>query len=69
MQTECQRPGQPGQVMQSVTGTTTADGFEAEVSTSTYLSGSGDYQMTRTLTGRRVGECTAAAASGPEAAQ
>jgi hypothetical protein len=64
LQMECSRPGGSGQVMQSVNGTTTADGFEAEVSTSTYLAGPGDYAMTRTVTGRRVGECPPAGAAG-----
>lgn len=62
MQLECRREGVAGQVMQTVNGTSTADGFEAEVSTTTYLAGSGDYRMTRSVTARRAGECPAAGA-------
>ena len=61
IQMECRRAGEPGQVMQSVNATSTAETFEGEVSTSTYLSGFGDYSMTRTITGRRLGECPAEA--------
>ena len=59
MQTECKREGESGPVMQTITGTSTADGFEGEISSSTYLSGVGDYSMVRTVTGRRIGECPA----------
>ena len=61
IQMECRRADEPGQVMQSVNATSSAEAFEGEVSTSTYLSGFGDYSMTRTVTGRRVGECPAEA--------
>lgn len=57
MQLECRRDGANGQVMQSVNGTTTADGFEAEVSSTTYLAGAGDYEMIRNVSARRTGEC------------
>ena len=57
MQLECRRPGGSGQVMESVNGTTTAQGFQAEVSSTTYLAGAGDYEMIRTVTARRTGEC------------
>jgi hypothetical protein len=53
----CKREGDSGEVRQSVSGTYTAAGFEAEVSTTTYLSAPGDYAMTRPFTGKRVGEC------------
>lgn len=66
MQIECRRPGAAGQVMQSVNGTSTADTIEAQVSTTTYLAEAGDYQMTRTVTARRVGECPPAGAEGAE---
>lgn len=62
MQLECSRPGENGQVMQSVNGSGNAEGIEAEVSTTTYLAAVGDYQMTRTLTAKRVGECPPAGA-------
>ena len=55
----CQRPGNGG-VMQLANGTfKSADAFEAEVLTSTYFSGTGDYAMTRALTAKRVGDCPA----------
>ena len=62
MQLECSRAGESGQVMQSVNGSGNGDGIEAEVSTTTYLAAVGDYQMTRTLTAKRVGECPPAGA-------
>ena len=61
LQLTCSR-GEHGQVMQLVDGDFKADSFEAKVKTVTYFEGSGDYQMTRTMTGKRVGECPAAAA-------
>ena len=62
MDLTCTRKGQSGEVRQSVSGTFTADALDAEVSTTTYLSGTGDYAMTRTITAKRVGECPAAPA-------
>lgn len=59
VQLNCQRPGNGG-VMQLANGTITADSFEAEVLTSTYFSGTGDYSATRALSGKRVGDCPAA---------
>ena len=53
----CKREGAPGEIRQTVNGTYTADGFEAEASTSTYLTGPGDYSLVRTVTAKRVGEC------------
>ena len=61
MDLTCTRKGQEGQVRQSVSGTFTADTIDAEVSTTTYLSGYGDYAMTRTFTAKRLGECPPAA--------
>ena len=60
----CSRPSAPGTVAQSISGTFTADAFEATVQTATYLTGAGDYAMTRKMTGKRLGECTAAPADG-----
>lgn len=57
----CEREGASGPVRQSVSGTYTSEGLEAEVSTTTYLAGPGDYAMVRTFTARRVGECPPAA--------
>ena len=59
IQMQCKRPDEPGPVMQTVTGTSTAEGFQGEISTSTYLTGFGDYSMIRTVTGKRIGECPA----------
>lgn len=63
----CKREGDAGEVRQSVSGTYTADGFQAEVSTTTYLAGAGDYAMTRNFTGKRVGECPPATESAADA--
>ena len=59
IQMRCAREDEGGPVMQTMTGTSTADSFEGEISTSTYLAGFGDYSMIRTVTGRRVGNCPA----------
>jgi hypothetical protein len=53
----CKRKGTSGEVRQSVSGSFKADTLDAEVSTTTYLSGAGDYAMTRTISAKRVGEC------------
>ena len=58
----CRREGSTGEVRQSVNGTYTADGLEAEVTTTTYLSSTGDYAMTRAFTAKRIGECPPAVA-------
>jgi hypothetical protein len=56
VQYQCSRPGH-GSVYPNVDGNFTADGFEAVVNTGTAFSGDGDYQATRKLTAKRVGEC------------
>ena len=61
LQYKCDRAGNG--LNQLVDGSFTADSFTGKVLTATYFSGSGDYQMTRTMTGKRVGECPAAAAA------
>ena len=53
----CTRADSGGEIRQSVNGTFKADSLEAEVTTTTYLAGAGDYAMTRTFTAKRVGEC------------
>lgn len=53
----CQRKGTAGEVRQSVSGTFKKDTLDAEVSTTTYLSGAGDYAMSRTIKAKRVGDC------------
>lgn len=62
MDVKCSRKGAPGEIRQSISGSYTADGIEAEASTSTYLTGAGDYAMTRTFTAKRSGECAPAPA-------
>ena len=59
----CTREGSGGEVRQSVSGTFKADSLDTQVSTTTYLSGFGDYAMTRTVTAKRVGECPPATES------
>ena len=58
-QVNCTRAGKGG-LSQLVDGKFTADSFEANVTSATYFSGPGDYSLTRTLTGKRVGDCPAA---------
>ena len=60
LQFNCTRAG-AGNLTQLADGQFTADSFEAQVMTSTYFSGPGDYAMTRTLSGKRVGDCPAEA--------
>ena len=62
-QFNCNRAGKGG-LSQLADGKFTADSFEASVTSSTYFSGPGDYSLTRTLTGRRVGDCPAGPAKG-----
>lgn len=59
MQLNCKRPGKGGYVSIVAGGTFTADSFESEATTSTAFSGEGDYQMTETIAGRRLGDCPA----------
>ena len=47
------------QLTQLVDGDFKADSFEATVRTATYFSGDGDYELVRTFTAKRVGECSA----------
>jgi hypothetical protein len=67
LQFNCNRPKR-GQLTQLVDGNFTAGSFEAKVITSSYFEGAGDYSMTRTLTGKRVGQCPAAQPAGGAAA-
>lgn len=60
LQYRCNRSGK-GQLTHVVDGSFKADSFTAQVRTGTYFSGSGDYDLTRNITGKRVGECTAKA--------
>lgn len=56
---ECKRAGLSGLVMVNVSGSYTADTFDAEVATITHLATDGDVQIGTKVTGRRSGECTA----------
>jgi|SRR5688500_16435674 hypothetical protein len=58
LQYKCTRDRQ--QLTQMVDGEFKADSFTAKVITSTYFTGSGDYELTRNFTGKRVGDCPAA---------
>ena len=66
MDLTCTLKGTAGEVRQSVSGTFTGNSIDAEVSTSSYLSGPGNYAMNRTFTAKRLGECPPAAAKPPE---
>ena len=61
MQLSCTRPGAPGQILPAVDAKYTADAFEGTATTTTYLQGYGDYALTRTIKGKRVGDCPPAA--------
>ncbi len=63
----CKREGAGGEIRESVHGTYKADRFEAEVSTTTYLSGDGDYALIRMVDAKRVGECPPTTESAKEA--
>jgi len=57
---DCTRKSAPGRIMQEVNGSFTADALTGKVSTTSFLHGSGDYELRGDVKGRRVGECTAA---------
>lgn len=59
----CKRGSDAGELRQTVSGTFKADSLDAEVSTTTYLAGRGDYELRRTFTAKRVGECQPATQS------
>ncbi|MEO6582531.1 MAG: DUF3617 family protein [Sphingomicrobium sp.] len=65
MQLTCTRPA--GQLTQLVDGDFKVDSFAAKLRTATYFDKSGDYEMTRTVAGKRVGDCPAASATSPTA--
>ncbi len=52
----CRTPGK-GDHTPTVAGIYTADTLTAEVTTASTFSGTGDYQMTETITGKRLGDC------------
>jgi hypothetical protein len=58
----CRHSSVSGEMVMSVNGSYSAASFEGTVSTTTYLPGDGDFQMTRNITGRKTaGACTAEA--------
>ena len=63
VQLRCKRAGQGGNVMQLVDGDFKKDSFEAKIIGSTSFSASGDYEMTRSATAKRVGDCPGNAAN------
>lgn len=60
LQYKCSRPGK-GELTHLVDGDFKADSFAATVRTATYYPGDGDYELVRSFTGKRVGECSAKA--------
>lgn len=58
----CSQPGKSGNSQTLVDGSYTATTFEANVDTQTYT-GSHDFKLDGKVSGHRIGECTAAAAS------
>ena len=62
-QMSCKREGRSGEVMPAMMGSFSADGFEGEITTLTYFIAEGDYRMTRKISAKRIGDCTAAPAT------
>jgi hypothetical protein len=56
----CSRAGLSGTIATNVNGSFTADTFEGTATSETSLSGDGDVRIDSKLTGRRIGDCTAA---------
>lgn len=60
---QCTRPELKGTINMSVDGTYTADSFDAQVETNSYLAGPGNFRMTRKVKGKLTpGDCQRAAA-------
>jgi hypothetical protein len=66
MSLKCSRPGIQGDIMHTVQGSYTGTTFEGKVDTITYLPGSGDFEMSRKMSGRKTGASCAAAAGASE---
>jgi hypothetical protein len=66
-QLKCTKSGISGDIMMTVQGTYTGTSFEGTVDTLTYLPGRGDFEMSRTVSGRKTG-ASCAGASGKKAA-
>lgn len=54
----CSRDGKTGQVNVQVDAEFTGENIEGEIRSATFFTGPGDYQMTRSLSGARVGDCS-----------
>jgi hypothetical protein len=63
VQYSCQRTGK-GPIYVNADGNYKADSFEVLVTAASKFSGSGDYELARHLTAKRVGACPAGAAKG-----
>ena len=60
----CRRDGIDGELMMTVVGKYTGTSFEGTVDTVSYLPGSGDFEMSRKISGRKTGDaCQAPAAT------
>lgn len=57
----CRRPGVNGELMMTVEGKYTGTTFDGTVSTQSYLPGSGDFEMSRKMSGRQTGATCQAA--------
>jgi hypothetical protein len=55
MSLKCSRDGIKGDIMHTVQGSYTGTTFEGKVDTLTYLPGAGDFEMSRTMRGRKTG--------------
>ena len=60
VQLDCTRSG-AGKVMGDLNGNFTADSMTGALTLTSFFTGSGDYELRQEITGRRVGECAAAA--------
>lgn len=57
---KCSRPGIKGDIMHTVQASYTGTTFEGTVDTITYLPGTGDFEMSRKIAGRKTGPTCAA---------
>ena len=59
---DCERDALEGKIFMTIQGTYTGDSFEATSSSTSYLSGDGDFAMNSKISGRRTGPTCAAPA-------
>ncbi|HEY0043343.1 MAG TPA: DUF3617 family protein [Allosphingosinicella sp.] len=62
----CTHEGVKGEIMMQIDGSYKGDSFEARANVNSYLPGSGDFAMTRTLKGRKTGDTCTAPATGAD---